>query len=143
MEEVINDYNIIKSININNLSGLSKIHLSTIIESKIDLLNNHDNDEYCNILFDFEIIYNNYETYRNVWEDFHPISDESSVSFLTYINEEPNNYLSCDDVKVKILILKDFINTFDDYKNSKYFLTVDIQKITNYLNKWKKKYLLF
>ena len=137
-DKLVLQCDIIKSIQIDNLSGMSKIHLASIIAQTIDLLNDNDeNNCFEKLIDEMNNIYFDYEKYFNPWEDFYASYSDSSVSFLTYINEKPNNYLSTDDIKVKILVLEDFVKCFNDYKNLKYFSTVKIEKIKKYLEQWK------
>lgn len=162
MNKLIEQFNIIKSINIENLSGLSKIYLSSIIALTDDLLNdeivyceNNDHDEnnnhnennknikininYDKILHEISCIWSDYKKYYTPWDDFYPDKSNPSVTFLTYINEKSNNYLSYDDIQVKILVLNNFIECYSDYKHSKYFSTVKIDKIKKILELWKSQ----
>ncbi len=82
-------------------------------------------------------IWTDYKQFYNPHEDFYSCKSESSVSFLTYINEKPNDYLSVNDIKVKILVLDEFIKYFNDYKHSTHFSSVKIEKIKKYFEQWK------
>ena len=88
MNKIIEQFYIIKSINIDNLSGLSKIYLSSIIALTDDLLNdkviyceNNKDDEninYDKILHEISCIWNDYKKYHMPWDDFY--ADKSNFS---------------------------------------------------------------
>lgn len=101
-------------INDNNLSYISKIYYISLIKQFIDLLNDeNENDEQYNLLTMLEKKHELYEKYW-IYDDlesvyFYDYMNKIPKTFLTYINEIINNYLSIDDLKVKIIIIENLL----------------------------------
>lgn len=153
-KNILNTSKIILSINLLNLSSLSKLYLISIIKLNCDLLNDLDLDDNNNLDDSqmneinelIEKISNLHEELKKyyVWDgDFYftDYSEELPKSFLTYVNEPVNNYYSKDDIKVKCMIIDDFLSLYDcskfKYLNIKSNL-IDINKIKSINNDWKK-----
>ncbi len=126
----------IKSIDFMELSTLSKIHMSSIICMQIDILNNNielNNIKINQMIEELEYLFEEYyKKYYMIFEDFYYSYNDSknSKSFFTYLFERPNNYLSQDDIKVKIIVLTDIMNIFENYKYLMEHITKDeLEKI--------------
>lgn len=151
-DQLVKQSNIIKSIQIDNLSEISKIQLAPIVALTLDLMNDDTdginpktNAELHKLIYELECLWNQqYKKYFVPHTDFYPRYDDEKpcVSFLTYLNEPVGSYLMQDDIKVKILVLTNFIKTFNDYKNLKYLSSVDLNKLIFDLSKWKKLLIL-
>ena len=100
------------TINDKNLSFISKIYYISIIKQYIDLLNDEDeNKEQYNYLMMLEQKHKLYEKFYFIEEDvyFYDYMHGIPITFLTYINENINNYLSIDDLKIKNIIIEDLL----------------------------------
>lgn len=120
-KKIITRANNILSINCDELSSLSKIYFISIIKLTIDLLNddNDDNAELTTLINKLEILHTKFEKYYDWTGDFY-FNDYDTIipkSFLTYINNKNHKYYSTSDIKIKYIILQDFLEL---YKYSKF-----------------------
>lgn len=152
-KSIISRSKMILSIDTNNLSSLSKLYLISIIKLNCDLLNDFDlddniyNKKQINEINELiEKIFYLHEKFAKYYVSngdyyFTDYGELIPKSFLTYVSESVNNYYSQDDIKVKCIILEDFMEIYDyskfKYLNEKLNL-IDINKIKLTFNNWKK-----
>lgn len=125
--EIITRANNILSINCDELSSLSKIYFISTIKITIDLLNdenddNDDNDiELITLINKLEILHTEFEKYYDWNGDFY-FNDHNEIiskSFLTYITNNNHKYHSTSDIKIKCIIIEDFLKLYEFTKFKK------------------------
>ena len=154
INEIIERSYKILQINSSNLSSLSKIYFISIIKLNLDLLNDIENDEnnennennkITNLIKNIEVLHTEFEKYY-IWNGDFYFNDylcyeELPKSFLTYISENINKYQSIDDIIIKCMIMKDFLEIYETSKfkiiNDKINL-IELNKLIIIYNKCKK-----
>lgn len=143
LKELMESYKIIINMDYDKLSLLSKIYFSDHITLIMDLLNDEEKYEEYNVLLKtYEKFFKMYR-HSPIYEDFFPThcySDQDhkiSKCFMTWLTENPNKYLSKEDIQVKIFILENISMCAYDHK--KLLTCVNIDIINNNLNIYKNQ----